>query len=222
MSAQLSKDVKALMEQMTQITQSLMEKNWGTNKLLQIIENTNKTNPRPKNVRDINSNHSENNHNSPTSFFALQENQEGRGEEANEDSNDNVEIILETYSQLDLELRNNVPFKDYYNTKMKYIFNCKRKTPCNQDLEKKINKVVLPNFGGKKKFHVQTWSKKLDTYLQHSPMMEGNSIKFFILHLTRITHGWWQYGEKNHGYQIIIVNNEFTQKLIRRFDQKDP
>lgn len=53
-------------------------------------------------------------------------------------------------------------------------------------------------------------------------MTEENAIKFYVLHLIRIAHDWWHHGLITQGHQSINTYDKFTQKLIKRFDQRHP
>ena len=53
-------------------------------------------------------------------------------------------------------------------------------------------------------------------------MTEKGAIKFAILHLRGSAHKWWHYGQNSLGLKKITTYNEFTQKLMNRFDQIDP
>ena len=48
------------------------------------------------------------------------------------------------------------------------------------------------------------------------------AIQFFVLHLRGIAQDWWQHGLHNQGHKQIKSYDEFTQKLIKRFDRVDP
>ena len=49
-----------------------------------------------------------------------------------------------------------------------------------------------------------------------------NAIKFAIIHPTREAHNWWHHGIITLGHKSITTYGEFTQKLISRFNQKEP
>ena len=73
-----------------------------------------------------------------------------------------------------------------------------------------------------KKLMARAWLQKLNTYFTLSPMMEEDSLQFTILHLEGTTHDWWNYGLITQGHQNITSYEEFSQKLIKRFDRKHP
>ena len=53
-------------------------------------------------------------------------------------------------------------------------------------------------------------------------MLEEDAIRFSTLHLEGTTHEWWYHGLVTLGHNLITTYEEFTNKLIERFDVKDP
>ena len=53
-------------------------------------------------------------------------------------------------------------------------------------------------------------------------MTESNALQFAILHLEGTAHDWWHHGLITQGHQNITSYEEFSQKLIKRFDRKHP
>ena len=53
-------------------------------------------------------------------------------------------------------------------------------------------------------------------------MIEADAIKLATLHLDGEAHKWWYHGLVMLGHSNIISYLDFTQRLIERFDQKDP
>ena len=53
-------------------------------------------------------------------------------------------------------------------------------------------------------------------------MTEETAIKIVVLHLTRVVHEWWHHGIITEGHQKMKCYDEFTQKLIKRYDRTDP
>lgn len=85
-----------------------------------------------------------------------------------------------------------------------------------------VSKMTLPNYDGSGKIIACSWAQKMDTYLSLSPMMEEDAIKLTILHLEGTSHDWWHHGLITQDHQHIITYDEFTQKIIKIFDQKHP
>lgn len=53
-------------------------------------------------------------------------------------------------------------------------------------------------------------------------MMEEDALQFAILHLEGTSHDWRHHGLITQGNQNITSYEEFSQKLIKRFDRKHP
>ena len=53
-------------------------------------------------------------------------------------------------------------------------------------------------------------------------MREKDAIKYATLHLDGEAHEWQKHGMTTLGHASIISYTEFTQRLIERFDKKDP
>ena len=62
----------------------------------------------------------------------------------------------------------------------------------------------------------------MDTYFQLNPMAERDAIKLAALHLDGEAIDWWFHGMKTLGHDQVITYEEFTRKLIERFDRRDP
>jgi hypothetical protein len=53
-------------------------------------------------------------------------------------------------------------------------------------------------------------------------MTEAEAINFSILHLDGEAHEWWYHGILTLGHSSITSYKDFTQRLMDRFDRKDP
>ena len=53
-------------------------------------------------------------------------------------------------------------------------------------------------------------------------MTENEAIKFATLYLDGEAHEWWYHGLVTVGHANITSYLDFTQKLMERFDRKDP
>lgn len=53
-------------------------------------------------------------------------------------------------------------------------------------------------------------------------MPQEDAIKFATLHLEGVAHEWWYHGLVMLGNNNITTYAEFTDRLIERFDHKDP
>ena len=63
---------------------------------------------------------------------------------------------------------------------------------------------------------------KADTYFQLNPMPKEEAIKFTALHLEGVVHEWWHHDTITLGHDQIKTYAEFIERLIERFDGKDP
>ena len=62
----------------------------------------------------------------------------------------------------------------------------------------------------------------LDTYFKLNPMTESKDISFTTLHFDGEAHEWWYHGLVTLGHSDIISYLEFTERLMERFDRRDP
>ena len=53
-------------------------------------------------------------------------------------------------------------------------------------------------------------------------MIEKYAIKLYTFHLDTKSHEWWYHGLVTLGHNTITLYPDFTQRLIERFDRKDP
>jgi hypothetical protein len=53
-------------------------------------------------------------------------------------------------------------------------------------------------------------------------MTEAKAIKFSTLHLDGEAHEWWYHGLLTLGHSNITSYENFTQRLMDRFNRKDP
>jgi hypothetical protein len=59
-------------------------------------------------------------------------------------------------------------------------------------------------------------------YYKLNQMIEIEAISFVTLHLEGEAHEWWYHGLVTLGQSRITSYREFTDRLIDRFDSKDP
>jgi len=62
----------------------------------------------------------------------------------------------------------------------------------------------------------------LDTYFRLNIILEADAIQFATLHLEGDAHDWWYHGLVTFGQANITSYVDVTQRLIDRFDQKNP
>ena len=63
--------------------------------------------------------------------------------------------------------------------------------------------------------------QKIDIYLQLNPMPEEEAIKYVAIHLDGSVREWWHHGMVILGHNQVTSYEEFTEKLIERFDTRD-
>ncbi|XP_059066288.1 uncharacterized protein LOC131857619 [Cryptomeria japonica] len=227
MGEPLENELRTFMENNDRKTQALMEQNEKTSQaLLQALQDMNTTMNTLRNHsngREENSNHSESTHNTSSSSRIQKPNflpREGNNrEETNNSSMNNTEEIAMAYAKLGSEVREIVSFREFCEAKKNET---PRRKPFNRDLKHKVNKLSIPNFDGSGKISAQAWIQKLNTYLNLSPMTENDAVQFAILHLEGLAHEWWYHGTLTQGHDGITTYDEFTQKLIKRFERKHP
>jgi hypothetical protein len=90
------------------------------------------------------------------------------------------------------------------------------------DFIKKVGKLNIPTFDGSSRCSGQAWVQKLDTYFKLNSMTESEAISFNTLYLDREAHEWWYHGLVTLGHSHITSYLEFTERLTKRFDRRDP
>jgi len=91
------------------------------------------------------------------------------------------------YSRLDPDVRRQIPFIQFHNTRSRTISRGEKRHP-NRDLQQGLSKLTLPTIDGSRKVTAQAWGQKLDTYLSLIPMTNVEVVKFAILHLEGTAH----------------------------------
>ena len=91
----------------------------------------------------------------------------------------------------------------------------------NYELQRTVGKLTIPTFEDTRGGPTQSWVQKLDTYFQN-PMIEIDAIKLATLHLDGEAHEWLYHKLVTLGHNTITSYTDFTQRLIERFDRKDP
>jgi hypothetical protein len=125
------------------------------------------------------------------------------------------------YRRLGNDFQAAMSFTDFFHLKQKNRPRGAKRTP-NHEFQKTLGKVTIPNFDGSSKCLARTWVQKLDTYFQLQQMTETEAIKLATLHLDGEAHEWWYYGLVTLGHAGITSYLDFTQRIIERFDRKDP
>ena len=62
----------------------------------------------------------------------------------------------------------------------------------------------------------------MDTSFQLNPVEERDAIKLVVLQLDGDPIYWWFHGMKKLGHDQVVTYEEFTRKLTKVFDRRDP
>ena len=73
-----------------------------------------------------------------------------------------------------------------------------------------------------RKCTARAWVQKLDTYYKLNQMTKTKAISFATLHLEGEAHEWWHHRLVMLGHNHITSYREFIERLMDRFDMKDP
>ena len=79
--------------------------------------------------------------------------------------------------------------------------------------------MTLDHFDGK--VIAQAWVHQLNTNLAFCPMLEEDDIHFVVLHLDKTAHDRWYHGLATLNHDQVTSYQEFVDRLVERFDQKD-
>jgi hypothetical protein len=91
----------------------------------------------------------------------------------------------------------------------------------NYDLMHNIGNIMVPSFDEYAKSTITTWVRKLYIYFHLNLMTEVEAIKFPTLHFDGEAHGWLYHGLVTLGNSNITSYEDFTQRLVDRFNRKD-
>jgi hypothetical protein len=92
----------------------------------------------------------------------------------------------------------------------------------NIDFIQKVGKLSIPSFDRSSKCTTRAWVQKLEMYYKLIQMTETEAINFATLHLEREAHEWWHHGLVTLEHSHITSYREFTERLMDRFDRRDP
>lgn len=115
-------------------------------------------------------------------------------------------------------------FTKYYDMKTRNGHRRRYEEQSHRDIQQCLGKITIqiPTFDGLGSCLARAWLQKLDTYFSLNPMFEEEAIKFATLHLESVVHEWWYHGMVTQGHDSITTLEEFNQRLMERFDRKDP
>ena len=80
----------------------------------------------------------------------------------------------------------------------------------------------MPMFDGSSNSSAKAWVEKMDIYFQLNQMAETEAIQVATLHLDGEAQDWWFHGMFILGHSTMTTYAEFTRRLIKRFDRRDP
>eukprot|EP01018_Ginkgo_biloba_P004218 Gb_09021 [translate_table: standard] len=89
-----------------------------------------------------------------------------------------------------------------------------------RDLQHKVNKLHASTFDDSNKISARAWLQKLQTYFTLSSMVEEDAIQFATLHLEGVAYDWW-HGLITQEHNLVQTFNDFSQRLLGRFERKD-
>lgn len=130
-------------------------------------------------------------------------------------------MIMDDWRDSSPELQAEMTFREYMDVRLKNM-PMRGNRQQNYEMRKKLGKLSIPYYDGTGKASARTWVQKLDTYFQLNPMLEEDAIKYAALHLDGSAHEWWHHGMVTLGHNQIDTYAKFTERLIDRFDTKDP
>ena len=136
----------------------------------------------------------------------------------------NLIALRATYNGLDDDFRSSVPFREYVdmmNTLMpKKEYNSDHDMS-GREIKNKISKFTAPTFDGTNKISARAWLQKLQTFFTLNPMKESDVVQFTSLHLEDVAYDWWYHGMTTQGHDQVTTFDDFSQRVIDRFDLKD-
>ena len=118
------------------------------------------------------------------------------------------------------EFQADISLRDYLDLRMRHMPRSRGRSQ-NLELRKKVEKLSLPYYDASGKMTARAWVQKVDTYFPLNLMPEEEAIKYATIHLDGPAHEWWHHGMVTLGHNQITSYEEFTEKLIERFDTRD-
>jgi hypothetical protein len=92
----------------------------------------------------------------------------------------------------------------------------------NMEFIKKVGKLNIPTFDRSSQCSTHAWVQNLDIYFKLKSMTESEAINLSTLHLDGEAHEWWYNGLVTLGHNHITLYLDFTERLMERFDKRDP
>lgn len=76
-------------------------------------------------------------------------------------------------------------------------------------------------FDESNKISKRAWLEKLQTYLNINPMDEEKGLQNMTMCLDGVAYEWWHHGLITLGHNEVTTFQEFIQKMLKRFEQKN-
>lgn len=122
------------------------------------------------------------------------------------------------YTTLPPDMRELWTFDQFINQRSRRGGRNDHYAPPRTDYQQALGKLTMPYFDGSNKRTARAWVQKLDNYLSLRPMLEEDAIRFATIHLEGAAHEWWYHGLITLFHNLITIYDEFTNRLIERFD----
>lgn len=134
------------------------------------------------------------------------------------DIRDELRLARQEWEDLPGYVQNGWTFDRYLN----YRANRQKQVEKQSESQQVTNKLTLPTFDGSGKMTARAWIHKVDTFLSLKTMTEFEALKYATLHLDGAAHDWWMHDMITLQHNQVTTYQEFVDKLIERFDKKDP
>lgn len=162
----------------------------------------------PNLERETSSIHSENNNVTSSSGLPhptfLPRRANLRDEEGIEQPLTSTEDIAREYTALEPHIREADSFREFCANKRREM----ARGYVNEELKHEVSKVAIPTFNGSGEMSAHQRLQKLNTFFLLNPM-------------TEVAYDWWTHGRISLGHKDVKSSEEFSQKLMNRFDEKD-
>ena len=136
----------------------------------------------------------------------------------------NLITLRATYNGLDDDFHSSTPFREYVymmNTLMPKKEYKREHDISGRELKHKISKFTAHTIDGTNKISARAWLQKLQTFFTLNPMKENDVVQFASLHREDAAYDWWYHGMTTQGHDQVTTFDDFSQRVMDRFDLKD-
>lgn len=126
-----------------------------------------------------------------------------------------MEIYFADYQGKSTEFKDSVSFESYLSILGKKIGRNSKYYD-----NRHFQKMQVPMFNGKN-MTARAWLQKLQTYFTLCPIAKEDAIQFATIYLEEAAYDWWHHGLTTQGHEEIITFDEFSQRVLDRFEKKD-